>query len=70
MAAPTQTPSLSWPAALAGGVLSGAVGAPAVAVVACAALVIWVLVSMVPRGAILIPGVLASWAALLAIFLG
>jgi len=69
MAAPDESLSLSWPGALAGGVLSGVFGAAAVAVAACAALVIWALVSLVPRGAILIPGVLAAWTALLAILL-
>jgi hypothetical protein len=70
MAATTQPSSLNWPAALAGGVLSGVFGGPALAVVACAALVVWVLVRMIPRGAIVVPGVIASWAALLAILLG
>jgi hypothetical protein len=69
MAASDQTLSLSWPGALAGGVLSGVFGAPAVAFAACAALVIWALVTLVPRGAILIPGALACWAALLVLLL-
>jgi hypothetical protein len=60
---------LSWPAAIAGGVVSGLLGGVAVAVVACAALVIWLLVRAIPRGAIVVPGILASWAAVMGLFL-
>jgi hypothetical protein len=69
MVATAPAAPLSYPAAVAGGVLSAFFGGPAVAVLACAALVVWVLVRAIPRGAIVVPGALASWAALMAILL-
>jgi hypothetical protein len=61
---------LSWPAVVAGGVLTGMLGGAAVALVAAIALIVWLLVRAVPRGALVVPGAIASWCGLMAILLG
>jgi hypothetical protein len=51
-------------------VLTGFLGGSAVAVVACVALIVWLLVRAIPSSAIMVPGAIAAWCAPIVWLLG
>jgi hypothetical protein len=60
---------LSWPAVVGGGILCGVFGGAALAATAAAALALWLLARAIPRGALVVPGAVACWFALLVLIL-